>query len=92
MASATEAAVAATPDTVRWGTLPSRGDEALAEVRAGDRIVIDTVSHEGILEDQGRDPVAFFAAQGSSGVTYCPMPSTSPARCRTGSASTGRTS
>lgn len=64
MASATEAAFAVTPDTVRWGTLPARADEALAEVRAGDRIIIDTVSHEGILEDQGRDPVAFFAAQG----------------------------
>jgi acetamidase/formamidase len=31
---------------------------------SGQTITIDTVSHEGILEDQGRDPVEFFAQHG----------------------------
>jgi acetamidase/formamidase len=33
-------------------------------VRSGDTVTIDTVSHEGILEDQGRDPVEYFAQHG----------------------------
>lgn len=31
---------------------------------SGESVTIDTVSHEGILEDQGRDPRAFFARFG----------------------------
>ena len=27
-------------------------------------VTIDTLSHEGILEDQGRDPTAFFGTRG----------------------------
>ncbi|MGW5324360.1 acetamidase/formamidase family protein [Rhodococcus pyridinivorans] len=33
-------------------------------VQSGETVVIDTISHEGILEDQGRDPVAFFGQHG----------------------------
>ena len=33
-------------------------------VDSGDAVTIDTLSHEGILEDQGRDPVAFFGRHG----------------------------
>ncbi|NMN01042.1 acetamidase/formamidase [Bifidobacterium sp. DSM 109958] len=56
--------VGADPGSVRWGTLPARGDEPLATVASGAVVVFDTLSHEGILEDQGRDPIAFFGAQG----------------------------
>jgi len=34
------------------------------EVDSGDTVTIDTVSHEGILEDQGRDPVSYLAQFG----------------------------
>jgi acetamidase/formamidase len=33
-------------------------------MRSGQTITIDTVSHEGLLEDQGRDPAAWFAGKG----------------------------
>ena len=36
----------------------------MATVESDDILRIDTVSHEGLLEDQGRDPLAFFHAQG----------------------------
>jgi len=52
--------VRATPDTLRWGSLPSADDEPVAAVSSGDVLTVDTVSHEGLLGDQGADPVAFF--------------------------------
>ncbi|WP_173054609.1 acetamidase/formamidase family protein [Phytohabitans houttuyneae] len=52
------------PDQVRWGYLPSLRSEPVLRVRSGETVTIDTVSHEGILEDQGRDPLAYFAKQG----------------------------
>ncbi len=54
------------PETVLWGRLPCAGDAPVLTVAAGTEITVDTLSHEGILEDQGRDPRAFF---GSHGVT-----------------------
>ncbi len=56
--------VAATPDTVTWGRLPCRSSSAQAWVAPGSSVTIDTVSHEGVLEDQGRDPGRFFAQHG----------------------------
>ena len=56
--------LAATPATTRWGTLPSESDVSVLIVDPGAQVTIDTVSHEGILEDQGRDPVAFFGRHG----------------------------
>ena len=53
-----------TPETVHWGALPGRESVPAATVDSGAVVTIDTVSHEGILEDQGRDPVAFFARHG----------------------------
>ncbi|TDD72222.1 acetamidase [Jiangella aurantiaca] len=52
------------PDQVLWGYLPRVGDEPVLRMRSGETVTIDTVSHEGILEDQGRDPVAYFANKG----------------------------
>jgi acetamidase/formamidase len=51
-------------DTVVWGRLPNRATEPVARVGSGSVITIDTVSHEGILEDQGKDPVGYFAGFG----------------------------
>jgi acetamidase/formamidase len=56
--------VRSTPETVHWGELPGRESVPAATVDSGALVTIDTVSHEGILEDQGRDPVAFFARHG----------------------------
>jgi acetamidase/formamidase len=54
----------ATLDHIRWGRLPCEIDTPVLSVDPGSEVVIDTISHEGILEDQGRDPRAFFAAHG----------------------------
>lgn len=52
------------PDQVTWGYVPAIGSEPVLRVRSGETVTVDTVSHEGILEDQGRDPVTFFAGHG----------------------------
>ena len=52
------------PESVFWGVLPSQNDPPLAVVDSASTISIDTLSHEGVLEDQGGDPIAFFGAQG----------------------------
>jgi len=56
--------VPSTMDTVQWGTLPNRDARAVLTVPSGAVVTFDTVSHEGILEDQGRDPVRFFGSHG----------------------------
>jgi len=53
-----------TPETVLWGRLACASDPWVLEVEPGESVTIDTVSHEGILEDQGSDPLAYFAAHG----------------------------
>jgi acetamidase/formamidase len=52
------------PDQVRWGYVPSIGSEPVLRMRSGETVTIDTVSHEGLLEDQGRDPVGYFGRHG----------------------------
>jgi acetamidase/formamidase len=52
------------PETVSWGFLPNRMASPVLSVASGSVVTVDTVSHEGILEDQGRDPVAFFGDHG----------------------------
>lgn len=52
------------PDTVSWGWIQGAGSEPVLVMKPGQTVTIDTISHEGILEDQGRDPVAFFARYG----------------------------
>ncbi|WP_347056933.1 acetamidase/formamidase family protein [Blastococcus sp. HT6-30] len=56
------------PEHVLWGRLPCEKDPPVLTVDPGTEITVDTVSHEGILEDQGRDPAAFFARHGATGV------------------------
>jgi acetamidase/formamidase len=56
--------VTATPETLRWGVLPTPDSEPVASVADGETITFDTVSHEGLLGDQGADPVAFFGDLG----------------------------
>jgi len=56
--------VTSRPDTVQWGYLPNRDAKPIRTVRSGDLVTFDTVSHEGILEDQGRDPVEYFTRKG----------------------------
>jgi acetamidase/formamidase len=51
-------------DQVIWGRLPCAADPPVLTVDPGAELVVDTISHEGILEDQGRDPEAFFGRHG----------------------------
>jgi len=53
-----------TPDTARWGSLPNSDSKPVLTVPSGSVVIIDTVSHEGVLEDQGKDPVKFFGSYG----------------------------
>ncbi|MEV0094957.1 acetamidase/formamidase family protein [Streptomyces sp. NPDC050738] len=53
-----------TAKTARWGTLPGPSAGPVLIVGDQETVTVDTVSHEGILEDQGRDPVRFFGAHG----------------------------
>lgn len=54
----------ATPSNLTWGWLPSGQDAPVLEVAPGEVVCIDTISHEGVMADQGRDPRRFFAGHG----------------------------
>jgi acetamidase/formamidase len=56
--------VPSTPQTIRWGSLPNAEAKAVLSVPSGSVVTFDTVSHEGVLEDQGKDPVKFFGRYG----------------------------
>jgi acetamidase/formamidase len=51
-------------EQVRWGYVPAVGSQPVLHMKSGETVTVDAVSHEGILEDQGRDPVAFFSKHG----------------------------
>ncbi|MCM3925977.1 acetamidase/formamidase family protein, partial [Frankia sp. AiPs1] len=53
-----------TPETVTWGELPNALTRPVLSVDSGAAVTFDTVSQEGILGDQGRDPDAFLADLG----------------------------
>lgn len=53
-----------TPETVTWGELPNALSKPVLSVDSGATVTFDTVSQEGILGDQGRDPDAFLAGLG----------------------------
>lgn len=54
----------AEPQNVLWGRLPCRRDTPVLRVSPGDSVTVDTLSHEGLLEDQGRDPLSYFGQHG----------------------------
>lgn len=56
--------IRATPENVRWGTLPNGSSRPVRTVRSGTVVTFDTVSHEGILEDQGRNPLKYLRSKG----------------------------
>src|SRR4051812_37891492 len=51
--------VRSVPANVHWGVLPGPDSVAAATVESGAIVTIDTVSHEGILAEHGRDPDAY---------------------------------
>ncbi|WP_018502302.1 acetamidase/formamidase family protein [Parafrankia discariae] len=53
-----------TPETISWGALPTARTRPVLSIDPGTTVTIDTVSQEGILEDQGRDPDTFFRGFG----------------------------
>lgn len=57
--------VPSTPDNVIviWGELFKPDSEPILTVQSGDRIIMETVSHEGILADQG-DTIAVLTKDG----------------------------
>ncbi len=58
----------ADPGAVLWGRLPCESDSPVLTIDSGTEVTIDTISHEGILEDQGRDPRRFFEPYGVEAV------------------------
>ncbi|MBH0006591.1 acetamidase/formamidase family protein [Psychrobacter sp. SWN149] len=56
--------VPSTLDTITWGYLPNKDAKPLLSVASGSTVTFDTVSHEGLLEDQGRDAEKFFTSKG----------------------------
>jgi acetamidase/formamidase len=56
--------VPSNPDEVLWGYVPTVHAAPVATVRSGQTVTIDALSHEGILEDQGRDPLTYFGGHG----------------------------
>jgi hypothetical protein len=80
--------VLAGPETVHWGYLWGAAEPVL-RVKPGASVTIDTVSHEGLLADQG-PPEIFFERYGIARAACSPMPPRSTPRCST--AAWGRTS
>ncbi|WP_229964722.1 MULTISPECIES: acetamidase/formamidase family protein [unclassified Arthrobacter] len=56
--------LASTPEEVLWGYVPAVHATPVARMKSGQTVTIDALSHEGILEDQGRDPLSFFGGHG----------------------------
>lgn len=56
--------VSSTLETIRWGYLPNKDAKPVLTVPSGSTVTFDTVSHEGLLEDQGRDAEKYFKSKG----------------------------
>ena len=61
---ASDTYLSASPRNVLWGRLPCRTDAPVLTIKQGTSVTIDTVSHEGILEEQGADPLDYFTRHG----------------------------
>jgi acetamidase/formamidase len=55
--------IMSTPENVIWGELFKPNSKPILSVKSGDRIIMQTVSHEGILPDQG-DTVEYLTKGG----------------------------
>lgn len=51
-------------ENITWGRLPNKDSKPVMTVSSGATVTIDTLSHEGVLEDQGKDPVKYFMSKG----------------------------
>lgn len=58
--------VPSTLQTISWGYLPNKDAKPVLSVQSGSTVTFDTVSHEGLLEDQGRDAEKYFKSKGVS--------------------------
>jgi len=56
--------LATTPAAASWGRLPNAATPPALRIASGDVVTVDTVSHEGLLEEFGHDPVGWFGAHG----------------------------
>ncbi|MCU4390063.1 acetamidase/formamidase family protein [Acinetobacter courvalinii] len=56
--------VPSTLQTITWGYLPNKDAKPVIAVPSGSVVTFDTVSHEGLLEDQGRDAEKYFKSKG----------------------------
>ena len=56
--------VPSTLATIKWGYLSNAADILVLTVPSGATVIFDTLSHEGLLEDQGRNPAQYFASKG----------------------------
>lgn len=56
--------VPSTTETIKWGYLPNANDKPVLTMPSGGTVVFDTLSHEGLIEDQGRNPAKYFASKG----------------------------
>ncbi|BBY49467.1 acetamidase [Mycolicibacterium arabiense] len=52
------------PDQVLWGYVPTVESQSVLRMDSGQTVTIDALSHEGILEDQGRNPREYFGSHG----------------------------
>ncbi len=56
--------VPSTLNTIQWGYLPNKDSKPVLTIPSGSVVTFDTVSHEGLLEDQGRDAEKYFKSKG----------------------------
>ena len=54
----------ATLTTMQWGFLPNKNSKPILTVPSNSLVTFDNLSSEGMVEDQGRDPVKFFGKYG----------------------------
>lgn len=55
------------PSDVMWGGyVPNIHTREVMRMKSGQTVTIDALSHEGILEDQGRNPLEYFGSKGVS--------------------------
>ncbi len=50
--------------TMQWGYLPNRKSKPILSIPSGSIVNFDCLSSEGMMEDQGRDPIRFFGKHG----------------------------